>query len=52
MVPSLPGWEMVMAFKTQGSRFKRKTTELALDMLRLRKVLKLIRLQKTEVERL
>lgn len=42
-----------MTFKTQGSRFKRKTTKLALDVLRLRtskrKGLKLIRLQKIEV---
>ena len=53
MIPSLPGQEMVMTFKTQGSRFKRKTTKLALDVLRLRtskrKGLKLIRLQKIEV---
>lgn len=36
LVPSLPGWEMVMTFKTQESMFERKTTSLVLDVSRLR----------------
>lgn len=54
MLPSLLGWEIVMTFKTQESRFKRRPLKtVALDVLRLRiskrKCLKVIRLQKIEV---
>lgn len=51
MVPSLLGWEMVMTFKTQESRFKRKTTKdggfRCVEVENIQK--EVIRLQKTEM---